>query len=159
MDLSVILDVHLAIGIAHAAGAAFVGLRLIGVDVAVFGEFLNQTIHQVVHLFGRHVLQSLLNALGLFRIEHLALLERALKRVLQVLKRVLIPLAKAHVLILKSAFEEEIGQGLEKIFGAESEVIVSETRVVNPLHLVKLLSRRTTALATLGWFALRAHRP
>ncbi len=59
---------------------------------------------------------------------------RALQRVFQVFERVLIPLAEAHVLVLKSALEEEVRQGLEKIFGAESEIVAGETGVVNPFH-------------------------
>jgi tryptophan 2,3-dioxygenase len=95
---------------------------------------LDQAVHQVVDLLRSHVLQRLLDALGLLRIEHLALLERALQRVLQIFQRVLIPLAEAHVLVLESAFEEEVRQRLEKILGADSEVIAGETRVVNPFH-------------------------
>ena len=121
------LNVHFAIGVARAARPAFVGLRLIGVDVAVVRELLHQTIHQVVDLLGRHVLERLLDALGLLLIEHFALFERALERVLQIFQRVLVPLAEAHVLVLKSAFEEEVGQSFEQIFGADSEVIAGET--------------------------------
>jgi hypothetical protein len=128
------LDVHLAIGVACASRAAFVGLRLIGVDVAVVHQLLDQAIHHVDHLLGRHVFEGLLDALGLIGIEHLALFDGALQCVLEVFERVLIPLAEAHVLILKSAFEEEIGQGLEEILGTESEVVAGETGVINPFH-------------------------
>ncbi len=128
------LNIHLAIGVARAAGTAFVGLRLIGVDVAVIHQLLDQAIHQVVHLLGRHVFECLLDALGLLGIERVALLEGPLQRVLQILERVLVPLAEAHVLVLEAAFEEEIGQRLQKIFGAEPEIIAGELGVVDPFH-------------------------
>ena len=134
------LDVHFAIGVAGAAGAAFVGLLLIGIDVAVVHQLLHQPVHQLVHLLGRHVFERLLDALGLLGIERIALLERALERVLQVFERVLVPLAEAHVLVLEAAFEEEIRERLQKVFGAESEVVAGETGIVNPLHEALYLS-------------------
>ena len=98
-----IFDVHLAIGIARAARPGFIGLLLIGVDVALVHQLLHQAIQQLVHLLGRHVFERLLDALGLLGIEHLALLQRPLDGVLQVFERVLVPLAEAHVLVLKAA--------------------------------------------------------
>ena len=53
----------------------------------------------------------------------LALLERPLDGVLQVFERVLVPLAEAHVLVLKAALEEKIRQRLHEIFGADAEVV------------------------------------
>jgi hypothetical protein len=58
----------------------------------------------------------------------------------------LIPLAEAHVLVLEAAFEEEIGERLEKIFGAETEIIAGETGVMNPLHGTACFLNSTAAL-------------
>src|SRR5437660_1107566 len=54
-------------------------------------------------------------------IKRIALFEGALNGLFQVFQRVLIPLAEAHVLILKAALEEEIGQRSEQVFRADSE--------------------------------------
>ena len=106
------LNIDLAIRVAGPALAGLAGLLLIGVDVTFVHQLLNQPVHQLVHLFRRHVFERLLNALGLFGIEHLALLERSLDRVLQVFERVLVPLAKGHVLRLETALQKEIGKRL-----------------------------------------------
>ena len=103
MDLSVISTFTLRSALPGAAWPGFVGLLLIGVDVAFVHQLLHQPVQQLVHLLGRHVLERLLDALGLVRIEHLALLERALDGVLQLFERVLVPLAEAHVLVLEAA--------------------------------------------------------
>ena len=67
-------------------------------------------------------------------VEHLALLERPLYGVLQVLERVLVPLAEAHVLVLESALQEEIRESLQQIFGAEAEVVTGVFGIADPLH-------------------------
>ena len=76
MDLSVISTSTLRSALPVAAWPGFVGLLLLGGDVAFVDQLLHQPVQQLVHLLRRHVFQRLLDLLGLLGIEHLALLER-----------------------------------------------------------------------------------
>ena len=69
-------------------------------------------------------------------VEELALFERLLDGLLQVLERVLVPLAEVHVLSVEAAFEEEIGERLQQVLGADAEVLAGVPRVV--IHFMTL---------------------
>src|SRR5258708_39542570 len=49
----------------------------------------------------------------------------------------LVQLAEAHVLGLESAFEEEIGQGSQQVFGADAEVVADVSGIVDAPHGVR----------------------
>jgi hypothetical protein len=78
------------------------------------------------------LLTDLLGALG---IEHLAALERLLDGPLQLLQRVLVPLAEPHVGIVEAAFEKEVGQRLQQVLGAEAvKGVLDVFGVFNKFH-------------------------
>ena len=57
-----------------------------------------------------------------------------LLRLLEIFERVLVPLAELHGRILKTAFEEKIGQRFHQVFGAEAEIVTGVARVADRLH-------------------------
>ena len=65
------------------------------------------------------------------RIEEVALLERPLKRVLQILQRILVKLAEAVVLVLEPAFQKKIGKSFKQIFRAQAEIVAAVFRIAN----------------------------
>jgi hypothetical protein len=136
------LDVQLTVGIAGSGLPRFIGLLLVGADITFVHQLLHQAVQHLVHLFRRHTLKRFLDALGLARIEHLALLERPLNSVLQIFECVLVPLAEAHVLVLKAALEKKVRERLQQVFGAEPEVVTGVFGVTDPLHVRKTLLGR-----------------
>ena len=62
-------------------------------------------------------------------VEEAALLEGLLDGLLEIFQGVLVPLAEGHVLRVEAALQEEIGQGLEQIFGADAEVFAGVSGV------------------------------
>jgi len=53
---------------------------------------------------------------GAILVEQVALFKRLLNCFLQILERVLIPLAELHVRVLEPALEKKVGEGFEQIF-------------------------------------------
>ena len=61
-------------------------------------------------------------------VEELAVLERLLDGLLQILEGVLVPLAEGHVLGVEAALQQKVGEGLQQIFGVDAEVFAGITR-------------------------------
>ena len=77
---------------------------------------------------------ALHHLLKLVVVEKLALLERLLNGLLQILERVLVPLAEGHVLGVETAFQEKIRERLEQIVGVDSKVLTGVSGIADPSH-------------------------
>ena len=71
---------------------------------------------------------------GLFRVEHLALLERPLERVFRSSSVCWFHSLKPMYWFWKPLSQEEIRERLQQIFGAEAEVVAGVTRIADRLH-------------------------
>jgi hypothetical protein len=64
-------------------------------------------------------------------VEKLALFQRLLNGILEVLQRVLVPLAEGHVLGVEAALQKKIGERLQKVLGANPEVFAGVFRILD----------------------------
>ena len=129
------LELHLAV-LAGPAGAGARAVRA-GSSMVIWPSstiFWTRLLEQLVHLLRRHVAEALHHLLEALVVEELALLERLLDGLLQILQGVLVPLAEGHVLRVEAALQQEVGESLEQILGADAEVLAGVLRVVDPLH-------------------------
>src|SRR5205085_1068468 len=86
--------------------------------------------------------------LELFVAEELAALERLLDSAFQVLERMLVELAEAHVLRVEAALQKVVGKRAQQVFGIDAEILSGIARVFDPLHTsVELWSAIAGALA------------
>src|SRR5207244_3235654 len=67
-------------------------------------------------------------------VEEFAVFERVLNRLLEILERVLVPLAERHVLGVEAAFQQEIGQRFEQVLGIDTQVLTGVAGIMNPFH-------------------------
>ena len=100
------LEFHLSVrSVAALAAVLRLIARLFHRDVAFVEQLLHQVVDELVHLLFRHRLQLLHHLLELLVAEKLPVLEGLLDGALQVLERMLVELAEAHVLGVEPALQ------------------------------------------------------
>src|ERR1022692_2891275 len=99
-------EAHLAVGtVARARHALLLVAGLLDGDLPFVDHLLHEIVEQLLHLFGREVLETLHHLAHAFVVEKIALFERLLDSLFQVLQRMLVPFAKGHVLRVESALQ------------------------------------------------------